>query len=162
MSRKNPPRKKSKAEKELESKLLTPEERIYAKLRSIGLSKPEAYKIAFDDDSPRSELSLKADSLESRQEILSELQRLKDHLKHEILKEAPNAFKRLVELSRFAKSEKVRLDANRDILDRAGFSEPVKLQSFAIFSFFTPEQLKEILRVHMLQGVARLRDGKKE
>jgi len=155
-------KRKGRIEKEIERKLLTPEEKTYIKLRATGVSKDDAYAMAFEEDGGSWELTQKATALEKREDIVAELQRLKEELKKKIVEEAPNAFERLVELSKYARSEKVRLDANKNILDRAGFNEPVKLQTLAIFSFMTPEQLKEMLRAHMLRSLEMMESARKE
>ena len=155
-------RERRKVEREIDRKLLSPEEKTYVKLRAAGIPKNDAYAMAFNEEGGEMELVAKASSLERRHDIVAELQRLKEELKKKIVEEAPDAFNRLVELSKFARSEKVRLDANKDILNRAGFQEPVKLQTLAIFSFMTPEQLKEMLRAHMLRSLEMMESGRKE
>ena len=155
-------KRKGRIEREIERKLLTPEEKTYIKLRAAGVSKDDAYAMAFEEDGGSWELTQKATALEKREDVVAELQRLKEELKKKIVEEAPNAFERLVELSKYARSEKVRLDANKNILDRAGFNEPVKLQTLAIFSFMTPEQLKEMLRAHMLRSLEMMESARKE
>ncbi|RKZ07375.1 hypothetical protein DRQ05_03190 [bacterium] len=138
-------------------KVLSAQEKLYAKLRATGMPPAEAYSLAFEDDVDedmgKRELARKAKEIERKPHVLSELQRIKEELKIRMVEEAPDAFERIVELSKLAKSEKVRLEANRDILTRAGFNEPVKLQSLAIFALFTPEQLREMLREKMLKTV---------
>lgn len=129
---------------------LTPEENLYAELRATGLLPEDAYKLAFRQyDLPPSAVRSKAAKLERDPNVVARLQQIHETLKARIIEEAPAAFERLVELSKFARSEKVRLDATRDILDRAGFKEPVQLQTFNVFAVMSPEQIKELLRVHM-------------
>ena len=154
-------RRKKTIVEEVNEKILSPEEREYLKLRAAGVDKKEAYRLAFhvkEDEVSDSAVRMRANRLEKRPDIVAEMQRIKDELNQRIFQEAPDAFERIVELSKFAKSEKVRLEANRDILSRAGFHEPVKLQSLAIFNIMSPDQIKNMLRENMLKAVKKLMD----
>lgn len=144
-------------------KALSAEELLYARLRATGMDPDSSYDLAFrPEDIPEEEKKKAIASLEHNPDIVAELHRIRESLKAEIVKEAPYAFKRLVQLAKGARSERVRLEANKDILDRAGFSEPIKIQAMSLFALMTPEQLKEILRMHMLDALGKIkRDGSK-
>lgn len=65
-----------------------------------------------------------------KQNLINSIRRLdQDTLSGRILQEASEAFNRMTELSRDAKKEDVKLEANKDILDRAMLTNTVNQQA---------------------------------
>lgn len=84
----------------------------YAKARSEGKSQAVAYQEVKPEVSESSARQL-GSRLEKRQ-----------HVRDKIDEFGEQAASNMIELANNARSEKVRLDANKDLLDRAGFNQP--------------------------------------
>lgn len=68
--------------------------------------------------------------------------------------ELPEALERVKDLAKNSKQERVKLDANLEILDRGGMKAPHRVESLqiGIFGSLNPDDLKDILRKN-LKGV---------
>ena len=64
---------------------------------------------------------------------------------------APDALQNIVDLANNAENERVRLDANKEIMYGAGLkaAEEVKLSGTGIFGDKTTDDLKEMIRAHL-------------
>jgi hypothetical protein len=84
----------------------------------------------------------------NRPAVRSLIDSLQQGVRYQFILMAPAAQDRLEELAKDAKSEKVKLDANVEILDRAGFKPPdkVELAVAGIFGSASIEEVRDILR----------------
>ena len=80
--------------------------------------------------------------------IKSLIEQIQQDIRSKFILLAPGALERLLDLSENADSEKVKLQASIEILDRAGLKAPdkVELSLPAIFGDADPEKIKQMIR----------------
>jgi hypothetical protein len=87
----------------------------------------------------------------NRPQVKALVDALQQGVRYQFILMAPAAQERLEDLAVNAKSEKVKLDANIEILDRAGFKPPekVELATVGIFGSASPDEIREVLRQNL-------------
>lgn len=128
--------------------VLSPENFKFASLIAGGKSAPEAYKEAFPERASSKWMSVNAYTLAKSPKIREQIDTLQQATRLQIVMELPEAFERVKTLSQSAASERVKLDANLQILDRGGLKAPVRVESMniGIFGSLDPEDVKAMLR----------------
>ena len=106
-----------------------------------------SYKRAYPDASAKW-AAQEAYRLMRNPRIKSLIEQIQQDLRSRFILLAPAALHRLEELAENADSEKVKLAANVEILDRAGLKAPdkVELSLPAIFGDADPEKIKQLIR----------------
>lgn len=113
--------------------IFAPEAFRFAQLVATGISPTEAYKQTYPDQALRSKnLTVMAYKLAHNPKVREQITILQEAVRLQLIAEAPAAFDRVRELAENAKGEKVRLDANLEILDRAGLKPPSRVESIQI------------------------------
>jgi phage terminase small subunit len=112
----------------------------------------EAYKIAYSENAKKVKY-LKSTAYHKLsnpkiQELISEIQQ---GLRAQFVMLAPDALQRIEELAENAENERVKLDANKEILYGAGLKPPeqIEMKQVGIFGAATPEQLRDIIKAHI-------------
>lgn len=107
----------------------------------------ESYRKAYPDASAKW-AAQEAHRLMRNPRIKSLIEQIQQDLRSRFILLAPAALHRLEELAENADSEKVKLAANVEILDRAGLRAPdkVELSLPGIFGDADPEKIKQMIR----------------
>ena len=112
----------------------------------------EAYKIAYSENAKKvkylkSTAYHKLDNPKIK-ELISEIQQ---GIRAQFVMLAPDALARIEQLAENAENERVKLDANKEILYGAGLKPPeqVEMKQVGIFGTATPEQLRDIIKAHI-------------
>lgn len=115
-----------------------------------GIPASEAYKIAHPEyeGTNLKDLAYKTKKLPKVRQYIDQLQQM---MRAKFVELAPEALERIEVLAREATQEKVRLQANLEILDRAGLGAPQKVEIAAVglFGDATPEDIINIIRKNM-------------
>lgn len=134
--------------------ILTIEDREYGRNRIVrAQDKAEAFINAYD----RKELSKvaatnKAEAIERRPNVRQYLAELQTIVRECIIAESPHAFDRIINLATTAESERVQLDANRFIVEKAGFKDPVALASLNIFNIMPRGEVAQAIKEGILEA----------
>lgn len=115
-----------------------------------GLDGSEAYKISHPDYKGHNakELAKHVNKLPKVRAYIDQLQQM---LRAKFVELAPEALDRIEEMAKSATQEKVKLQANLEILDRAGLAAPTKVEiaAIGIFGEAKPEDIAAIIRQNM-------------
>jgi hypothetical protein len=116
-----------------ETPILSPEAFQFAQLIAEGAGPTEAYRKVYPDN-PKTlkQLHQAAYVLARNPKVREQVAILQEAVRLQLIAEAPAAFERLTDLARNAKGEKVKLDANLEILDRAGLKPPQRVEKLEI------------------------------
>ncbi len=113
--------------------IFAPEAFHFAQLVSTGVSPTEAYKQTYPNQALRSKnLTVMAYKLAHNPKVREQITILQEAVRLQLIAEAPAAFDRIKDLAENAKGEKVKLEANLEILDRAGLKPPSRVESIQI------------------------------
>jgi hypothetical protein len=113
--------------------ILSTEAMQFAKLIADGRGPTEAYREIFPEKAGRTKwVSRAAYALAHNTKVREQITIIQEATRLQIVMEAPAAFERVKQLSESAKGEKVRLDANIEILDRAGLKPPQRVEQIQI------------------------------
>lgn len=113
----------------------------------------EAYKTAYNikPDATDAEVKKWAIGVFNRPAVKALIETLQQGVRYQFILMAPAAQERLRDLAETAKNERVKLDANLEILDRAGFKPPEKVEfaGVGIFGTASVEDVRDILRKNL-------------
>ncbi len=129
--------------------ILTPQVLSFAKLVADGKSPTEAYRETHPETQSKARsLSRMAYQLAKNPKVREQITTLQEAVRLQIITEAPAAFGRIKELAENAKGEKVRLEANLEILDRAGLKPPQRIESIAVglWGSLSAQDIKNMVR----------------
>lgn len=126
----------------------------FASLVAGGKSAPEAYKEIFPERSSSKWVAINAYKLAKSPKIKEYIDTIQQATRLQIVLELPDALERVKELAATAKAERVKLDANLELLDRGGMKAPQRIENLqiGIFGSLQPNDMKELLRKN-LKGV---------
>jgi len=128
--------------------ILAPEAMLFATAIASGMRMDEAYIMSHPDKASSKWVSAYANRLAKNPKVKEHIALIQEATRLQIVLAAPEAFNRLKELSETAKSEKVRLDATRDLLDRGGLEPPRRVEtlSIGVFGSLSSEDMRNIIR----------------
>jgi len=128
--------------------ILNPEVLLFATLVGQGEGLSSAYRKAFPGKAQRHRLDVYAYQLAKNPKVREQISIIQEAVRLQIITEAPAAFERIRELAEGAQHEKIRLDANRDILDRAGLKPPQKVESLhvGLWGSLSQEDVRNMIR----------------
>ena len=118
---------------------------IYAETNDAIL----AYKTAYPENASKAKyLNSAAYHKLDNPKIKSLIEEIQQGLRAQYIMLAPEALQNLVDLANNAESEKVKLEANRAILEGAGMRPPqqVELKQVGIFGSASPEDIRDLIR----------------
>jgi hypothetical protein len=139
-------------EKELVSgsiPILSTEAFKFAQLVASGVGPTDAYKQVYPDKALRlKRIAVAAYHLAHNPKVREQITIIQEAVRLQLIAEAPAAFDRLKELSENAKGEKVKLDANIEILDRAGLKPPQRVEQIQIglWGSLSQEDMRSIVK----------------
>lgn len=117
----------------------------------------QAYKVAYLEDSKKEVKYLKSTAFHKLDNpgIRALIDDIQQAMRAQYVMLAPEALDNLVDLATNAENEKVKLDANREILHGAGMRpvEEVTLKAVGIFGGVSLSEIKERLRQNMEEVV---------
>ncbi len=107
----------------------------------------ESYRKAYPDSHSKW-AGVDAYRLLKNKHIKALIEQIQQDIRAKFVLIAPEALERLKYLADNADSEKVMLEANKEILDRGGFKPPekVELSNLGIFGSADPEDIKRMIR----------------
>lgn len=129
--------------------LLTPQVFEFAQLVASGKGPMEAYKITHPDSKAQARsIARLAYALAKNPKVREQIATIQEAVRLQIITEAPAAFVRLKELAENAKGEKVKLEANLEILDRAGLKPPARVEqiSIGLWGSLSQEDMRNLVR----------------
>lgn len=135
--------------------ICTAAEKQFAQLVADGVKPVDAYAQAFPEKKESKWLRDYARQLAMEPRIREQIELIQQACRLQFVIEAPSALERMVRLAETADSEKVKLDANKDILDRAGLKPPDRVESVhvGIFGSASAEDIRNLLRQKMIAKV---------
>lgn len=117
----------------------------------------KAYKVAYLDDSKKEVKYLKSTAFHKLDNpgVRALIEDIQQAMRAQYIMLAPEALENLVDLAANAENEKVKLDANREILHGAGMKpvDEVTLKAVGIFGGASLEDIKARLRQNMEEPV---------
>lgn len=129
---------------------LTASQMKFAEKVAEGKTLTDAYKDAHPEyDGPHAkDLAKKVNKLPKVRAYIDQLQQM---MRAKFVELAPEALQRIEDLAMNATQEKVKLQANLEILDRAGLAAPqrVEIATIGIFGEASPEDIAAIIRQNM-------------
>lgn len=135
--------------------LLTDQEKTYVTKRLQGKDKGEAYRASFDPEreDPKWSDPLGGGSIEKREHVNAYMQRVKELLRKKVVDSADAAFDRIEALAKFGESERVRLDANKTIIDMSGIKEEsASFGNLNLFNIIDPQQVAQAIKKAILES----------
>jgi len=127
----------------------TPNQRKFAEeIVRLGEDKPlAAFKLAYPNQTGKY-MSQSAWKLLRNPNIRELIEEIQQTCRSQFVTLAPEAIDRLIDLAKNAASEKVRLQANIEILDRAGLKPPdkVELSHIGVFGDLSPDKIKDMIK----------------
>ncbi len=131
-----------------ERAILSPEVMQFATLVANKVGLTEAYRLAFPGKKHYKNIGVYAYQLAKNPKIREQISIIQEAVRLQIVAETPAALSRLIDLSENAESEKVRLDACRDLLDRGGLKPPSRVESIhvGLFGSASAEDLRQLIR----------------
>jgi predicted RecB family endonuclease len=126
---------------------LTDGNQKFAQLVAEGMRPIDAYRQAYPN-AKHAYLSQDAQKLLRKPKIREMIEEIQQDVRARFVLLAPEAQERVLDLATNAEQEKVRLQANIEILDRAGLKPPerVELQHLGVFGSMDPEEIKNMIR----------------
>ena len=144
---------------DLETKLNERQKAYVEKRVKEGKTKGEAYKEAYKYPAISGHEAWKrGDRVEKSENVQAYLAKLKETVKIRIIEEADESLNRILLLASQAESERVKLDANKYLLQVAGFKESVQLNALNIFNLMSPQELAKVIRQTMLDAAQKHRE----
>lgn len=134
--------------------ILSPGNLKFATLIANGTPLGDAYKEAFPEKGSSKYISVYATRLVRNPKVREYIDIIQQATRMQFIMETPQAFERINELSKSAESEKVRLEATRDILDRGGLKPPERVESLhiGIFGSASTADIKTLIRGKILEN----------
>jgi hypothetical protein len=132
-----------------ENSILSPEVFRFAQLVSTGIGPTEAYKQTYPDQALRAKnLTVMAYKLAKNPKVREQIGVLQEAVRLQLIAEAPAAFDRVKDLAENAKGEKVKLEANLEILDRAGLKPPSRVETVQIglWGSLSQEDMRSVVK----------------
>ncbi len=131
-----------------ERAILSPEVIQFATLVANKVGLTEAYRMAFPGKKHYKNIGVYAYQLAKNPKVREQIAIIQEAVRLHIVAEAPAALSRLIDLAENAESEKVRFEANRDLLDRAGLKPPARVESIhvGLFGSASAEDLRQLIR----------------
>jgi hypothetical protein len=129
--------------------ILSPETMKFATLVAQGVGPSQAFRTVFPERAAEiKSVRHAAYLLAHNPKVKEQISLLQEATRIEIILEAPSAFERVKEIATNAKNEKVRLDANLDILDRAGLKPPQRVEQIQIglWGSMSQEDMRNLVR----------------
>jgi hypothetical protein len=129
---------------------LTDGNKRFAELVAEGMRPIDAYKQAYPT-AKHDYISQDAQKLLRKPKIREMIEEIQQDVRARFVLLAPEAQERVVDLAINAEQEKVKLQANLEILDRAGLKPPekVELQHLGVFGSMDPEEIKNMIRENL-------------
>ncbi len=132
----------------------------------VGRAQVESYKAVYKPDASMAVETMRkyAIAVLSRPKIKGLIEELQQGMRYQFIIMSPAALQRLEDLAMNAVSEKVKLDANLEILDRGGMKPPerVEVVHTGIFGEASLADVKGILKRNLDIIEAELVENKKE
>lgn len=131
--------------------VLTEQQMKFAQAIVDGKGMSDAYKLAYPERSDTKYVSQYAYRILKSPKVRQEIEVLQQAARMKFLLDSPRAAEKLMDLSKNAKSEKVQLEATKDILNRGGLQPPHRVETVAIgiFGSASQEDIRAILRRQM-------------
>jgi len=129
--------------------ILSTEAFKFAQLVAMGKGPTDAFREVYPDRTARiKNLKQAAYTLAHNPKVREQISILQEAVRLQLIAEAPAAFERLKDLSENAKGEKVKLDANLQILDRAGLKPPVRVERLEIglWGSLSPQDMRSLVK----------------
>lgn len=135
--------------------ILSPGNLKFATLIASGAHLADAYKEAFPEKSSSKYIAIYATRLVRNPKVREYIDIIQQATRMQFIMETPEAFERIRELAKSAESEKVKLEANRDILDRGGLKPPERVESIhvGIFGSASTQDIKNLIRGSILEEI---------
>lgn len=116
----------------LEIKIMDPSKMKFAALVADDWTLMDAFKEAFPELSSSKWVSRYAHRLAKDPKIREQVEELQQAMRVQFIINAPRALDRLEEIAETSKNERVKLDANIEILNRAGMQAPQRIETLHI------------------------------
>ena len=129
--------------------ILSTEAFKFAQLVASGVGPTDAYKKTYPDKAARlKHLAAAAYQLAHNPKVREQITVLQEAVRLQLIAEAPAAFERVRILSESASGEKVKLEANLQILDRAGLKPPQRVEQIQIglWGSLSSQDMREIVK----------------
>lgn len=133
--------------------ILSPGNIKFATLIASGAPLAEAYREAFPEKSSSKYIAVYATRLVRNPKVREYIDIIQQATRLQFIMETPQAFERMKQLSESAESEKVKLEATKDILDRGGLKPPERVESIhvGIFGSASTQDIKTLIRGKILE-----------
>lgn len=135
---------------------LTSKQAIFARHYAETNDAVEAYKAAYPDSVPTTKyLSNAASGKLNNPRVKSLVEEIQQGMRAQFVMLAPDALNNIIHLANHAESEKVKLEANREILYGAGLKPPeeVQLKAIGVFGSASPEEIRDLIRASLEEDV---------
>ena len=137
---------------------LSPQQRKFAEVYAETNDAVAAYKAAYGEEKANSLKYLTSTALHKLEtpKIKALIEEIQQGVRAQYVIMAPEAFKNLVDLANNAESEKVRLEANKEILYGGGFKPPeeVQLKHIGIFGGTSLNEMRNMIRQKIEEELA--------
>lgn len=133
----------------------TTQQVTFAKIYSETGNAIEAYKLAYPDSASKAKyINSTAYRKLDNPKIKALIENIQQGLRAQYIMLAPDALNNLVDLANNAESEKVKLEANKEILYGAGLKPPeqISLKAVGIFGSASPEEIRDLIRAQLEQS----------
>lgn len=145
-----------------ERPILSDQNYRFAALIASGKSAPDAYKEVFPERSSSKWIASNAYRLAKNPKIKEYIDTIQQATRLQIVLELPDALERVKDLAKNAKTERVKLDANLEIMDRGGMKAPQRVESIqiGIFGSLDAEDMKVMLKHNLMNKLNKLEENK--
>ncbi len=138
---------------------LSAQQRKFAEVYAVTNDPIKAYREAYGEERANNAKYLLSTALHKldNPKIKALVEEIQQGVRAQFVIMAPDAFKNLVDLANNAESEKVRLEANKEILYGAGFKPPeeVQLKHVGIFGDMSLDEMREMIRRRIEEETAQ-------
>lgn len=134
------------------SNKLTTQQVIFAKIYAETQDAIVAYRTAYPDRADKVKyLKSTAYHKLSQPNMKALIEEIQQAMRAQYVLMSPEALDNLWRLATDAESEKVRLEANREILYGAGLKPPeqIEMKQVGIFGSASPENIRDMIRAHL-------------
>ena len=141
--------------------ILTEGQMKFASEVSKGTGVGAAYKMAYPDAAESRHISTYANRLIKNPKVRQQIEILQQAARLKFLIDAPRAAEKMIDLSRSAKSEKVQLEATKDVLNRGGLQPPQRVETIhvGIFGSASQDDIRNLLRKRIESKQEEKEDG---
>ena len=142
----DPHRKKTYSTTELG--ILTESQMMFASEVAKGTGLGDSYRIAYPDNAESEYVARYANKLVKNPKVRQQIEVLQQAARMKFLIDAPRAADKMIDLSKNAKSEKVQLEATKDVLNRGGLQPPQRVETIhvGIFGSASQDDIRNLLR----------------